>query len=122
MLPMLKGAGSRKARAFGLVTIAACTAAVVVGCGGSDSAEAPQTASGGAPSSSQAGDLVDAAAAKQIYNPRPAERCTNQPTTGQCATSDLATKRAGVTTLTAKISSQEIWLATNRQAPVCCAG
>ena len=75
---MLKGAGSRKTRAFGLVTIAACTAAVVAGCGGSDSAEAPQTASGGAPSSSQAGDLVDAAAAKQINNPRPAERCTNQ--------------------------------------------
>lgn len=75
---MFRGAGSRKTRAFGLVAIAACTAAVVAGCGGSDSAEAPQTASGGAPSSSQAGDLVDAEAAKQINKPRSADRCTNQ--------------------------------------------
>ena len=44
------------------------------------------------------------------------ERCTNQPSTGQPLTSDLATNWAGVTLLTAKMSSHEMWLATNRRA------
>lgn len=56
----------------------ACSAALVAGCGGSDSAEKPQTASGGSPTSGQAGDLVQPEAAKAINNPRPADRCTNQ--------------------------------------------
>jgi hypothetical protein len=75
---MFRGAGSRLSRPLALAAIAACATAIFAACGGSDSAEKPQTVSGGAPSSSQAGDLVDAAAAKQINNPRAADRCTNQ--------------------------------------------
>jgi hypothetical protein len=58
--------------------VVGCAALVFAGCGGSQSAEAPQSVSGGSPSSSQAGDLVDATAAKQINNPRAPDGCTNQ--------------------------------------------
>ena len=58
--------------------VAACSAALAAGCGGSDSAEKPQTASGGSPTSGQGGDLVQPEAAKAINNPRAAEKCTNQ--------------------------------------------
>ena len=58
--------------------LVACSAALVAGCGGSDSAEKPQSASGGSPTSGQGGDLVQPEAAKAINNPRPADKCTNQ--------------------------------------------
>ena len=70
--------------ASGKLSVAAIGAALVVagfaiaGCGGSDSAETPQTASGGSPTSGQGGDLVQPEAAKAINNPRPPDRCTNQ--------------------------------------------
>jgi len=58
--------------------LVACSAALLAGCGGSDSSETPQTASGGSPTSGQGGDLVQPEAAKAINNPRPEDKCTNQ--------------------------------------------
>ena len=74
---MLRGAGARSSLAVPFALVA-CSAALVAGCGGSDSAEKPQTASGGSPTSGQGGDLVQPEAAKAINNPRPADKCTNQ--------------------------------------------
>jgi len=39
-------------------------------------------------------------------------RAHNQPISGHCRTSDLATKRIGITAFSTKTSSQEMWLVT----------
>ncbi len=75
---MLGGEGFGKPVRAGLTAGLVATSLVVAACGGSDSAEKPQTASGGSPASGQGGDLVEPSAAKAINNPRPADKCTNQ--------------------------------------------
>jgi hypothetical protein len=41
------------------------------------------------------------------------ERATSQPITGQRRTSDLATKRTGLTAWITQMSSQDTWFATS---------
>ena len=75
---MFRGEGLGNSVPAALAASLVAASLAVAACGGSDDAEKPQTASSGAPTSGQGGDLVQPEAAKAINNPRPAEKCTNR--------------------------------------------